>query len=333
MKTAENYEQHKAQGGLNIPGLIQNEETVEQLAFTSSPTAPLSEGPQTGGPQSSANHQLFALRPANGSSVNPETPAPDNSLHALMLGPSVVQSPSQVRNHSLAGLTSLSGIGSARPPLVISGKGKRVTSIRPPQGRRHVISLAALGLLIVVTVGALLLSTPLGNEGGMHLNTLISSGLFNSPHNNTMNVVSQQATATAVTHQQTDGYDPTSNGVVVTGSPHYWPYGVCTYWANYDYHNLTGNWVTWTGNAYQWAYGAGLAGWTVSSSPHVYSIIVLQAYVQGAGYYGHVAIVTGINGNTVTTSTMNWYTNGGGYGIVSTATFTVGSGVSFIWKS
>ena len=70
-----------------------------------------------------------------------------------------------------------------------------------------------------------------------------------------------------------------------------------------------------------------------SSSPHVYSIIVLQAYVQGAGYYGHVAIVTGINGNTVTTSTMNWYTNGGGYGIVSTATFTVGSGVSFIWKS
>src|SRR6185312_7142425 len=129
------------------------------------------------------------------------------------------------------------------------------------------------------------------------------------------------------------GYDPASNGggAILTGSPETWPYGVCTYWANLRYHQLTGHWVTWLGNAYQWADGASLAGWHVSSTPHVPSIIVLQPGVQGASGYGHVAVVESVSGNVAHTSNMNWYTNGGGYGIVSYYNFTAGSGVSFIW--
>jgi surface antigen len=148
-----------------------------------------------------------------------------------------------------------------------------------------------------------------------------------------MNLVAQ-ATATAVVHQQNDGYVGSyGGGAVVTGSPETWPYGVCTYWANYRYHQLTGVWVTWLGNAYQWADGAKEAGWNVSTSPHVPSIIVLEPGVQGASGYGHVAVVEKlVNSTTVYTSNMNWYTNGGGYGIVSYTDFTTGSGVYFIWK-
>jgi len=96
------------------------------------------------------------------------------------------------------------------------------------------------------------------------------------------------------------------------------------------YHQLTGYWVPWLGNAYQWSYGAAASGWVVSSTPRVPSIIVLQPGVQGAGGYGHVAVVERINSDgSVYTSNMNWYSNGG-WDIVSYVTFTRGPGVSFV---
>lgn len=119
----------------------------------------------------------------------------------------------------------------------------------------------------------------------------------------------------------------------MTGSPTSWPYGYCTYWANARYHELTGNWVTWIGNAYQWVDGATQAGWHVSTSIHIPSIIVLMPGVQGASGYGHVAVAEKqVDSTTVYTSNMNWYTNGGGFGIVSYYNFSTGSGVYFIWK-
>ena len=79
--------------------------------------------------------------------------------------------------------------------------------------------------------------------------------------------------------------------------------------------------------------GARAAGWNVSQSPHVPSIIVLMPYVQGAYGYGHVAVVESASGNTVHTSNMNWWNGGGGWDRISNADFTVGSGVYFIWHS
>jgi surface antigen len=199
-----------------------------------------------------------------------------------------------------------------------------------------VIGIAALVLLLVITLGTLFAVSPLGREAGFSFNPQASGSDLarSSGGGNNLNLVAQQATATAIVHQQNDGYDPTAGGggPVVTGSPHPWPLGVCTYWANLHYHALTGIWVTWTGNAYQWAQGARLAGWHVSSSPHVPSIIVLMPGVQGASGYGHVAVVESASGSVAHTSNMNWYTNGGGWDRVSYNDFTAGSGVYFIWK-
>ena len=98
------------------------------------------------------------------------------------------------------------------------------------------------------------------------------------------------------------------------------------------YYDLTGHEVPWIGDAYQWTAGAYNAGWVVSSVPHVPSIIVLQPGVQGAGSYGHVAVVESISGSgTVNTSNWNWYANGG-FGVLSYWNFNYpAAGVSFVW--
>ena len=143
-----------------------------------------------------------------------------------------------------------------------------------------------------------------------------------------------QATATASYDQHIDGY--VSPGAMTTNSDGSlnWPVGQSTYWASLRYHQLTGFWVSWTGNAYQWVAGAHTAGWNVSQTPHVPSIVILMPYAQGASSYGHVAVVESINANgSVHTSNMNWSPNGGGWDRVSLANFAVGAGVSFIWHS
>jgi surface antigen len=221
----------------------------------------------------------------------------------------------------------------SRPPMVIRGNQQgQARSIRPPQGRRHVISIAAFTLLLLITGGMLLAVSPLGLSVKATLG--IPSGNAHVIQNSSgkMNLVAQ-ATATAVVHQQKDGYVPGTNstGAILTGSPETWPLGVCTYWANLRYHELTGHWVKWLGNAYQWADGARLAGWHVSTQPHVPSIIVLMPGVEGASGFGHVAVVESASGNSAYTSDMNWYVNGGGWDIKSYYTFTAGPGVYFIW--
>jgi surface antigen len=197
-----------------------------------------------------------------------------------------------------------------------------------------VIGIAALVLLLVITAGTLFAVSPLGREAGLGFNPFLpGSSLAQGGPNDDLRLVAQQATATAIVHQQNDGFDPNAGtgGAVVTGGPVSWPLGVCTYWANLRYHQLTGAWVTWRGNAYQWADGARAAGWHVSQTPHVPSIIVLMPGVQGASGYGHVAVVESASGNTVHTSNMNWYANGGGWDKVSYYDFIAGSGIYFIW--
>lgn len=328
---------HSSFDGLQIPGLVQSQEPVEQLSFTANPMTPQPEQvTHQLGPQSSPGLDNLdtARQPiSSAGTLNPGTPFPvfePGSTRELLLQsqPAVTQ--------ALTNALSQPGISARRPPLVIRGDSRKTRGFsRPPQGRRHVISIATILLLLVITTGALLAAAPLDNHGSLSFNPLNwgSSLLKGDPNNNNLSLVAQ-ATATAVVHQRNDGLDPTSNGSgpVVTGSPHPWPLGVCTYWANSRYHTLTGNWVTWTGNAYQWAQGARLAGWHVSQTPHAYSIIVLGPGVQGASGYGHVAVVESVSGNVAHTSNMNWYANGGGWDRVSYVDFTAGSGVSFIWK-
>jgi surface antigen len=189
---------------------------------------------------------------------------------------------------------------SLRQPVVIPGTDKKKPlTLQHTAGRKWVISIAAIVLLLFISLGTAMAASPLTGGSG-HLSNpiqLVASLVHSS--NNSPSLITQQATATAVLKQ--DGYDPNhgnANGVGVGvstimggGSLNRFAFGECTYWANMRYHALTGYWVPWLGNAYQWAYGASSSGWIVSSKPRVPSIIVLQPGVQGAGYFGHVAIV------------------------------------------
>ena len=72
-------------------------------------------------------------------------------------------------------------------------------------------------------------------------------------------------------------------------------YGYCT-WYVATQIAVPSNW----GNAATWAYYAALSGWNVSSTPTVGAIAQTSA-----GYAGHVAIVTAVNGDIITISEMN----------------------------
>src|SRR2546421_1927237 len=221
-----------------------------------------------------------------------------------------------------------------RQPIVIRGTlKKKQHAIHPPKGRKWVISIAAIVLLLFISLGTAFAASPL-NGGSGHLPNPIQfvASLVHSS-NNSPSLIAQQATATAMLQQ--DGYDPGLGVGVITqpgaGGLNRFAFGQCTYWANMRYHALTGYWVPWLGNAYEWSYGAAASGWIVSSKPHVPSIIVLQPGVQGASYFGHVAIVEGIDADgSVHTSNYNWYSNGG-WATLSYWDFRPGPGVLFVW--
>jgi surface antigen len=235
---------------------------------------------------------------------------------------------------------STSTTTSLRQPIVIRGTLKKKHNVIPPQrGRKWIISIAAIVLFLFISLGTAFAASPLNGESGHLANPAQFVANLVHSNNNSPSLIAQQATATAVLQQ--DGFDP---GLGVTpqsgggGNPqsgggglNRFAFGQCTYWANMRYHALTGHWVPWLGNAYEWAYGAASSGWVVSSKPIVPSIIVLQPGVQGAGGYGHVAIVERINSDgSVYASTYNWYANGG-WDILSYWTFYPGPGVSFVW--
>jgi surface antigen len=237
--------------------------------------------------------------------------------------------------------TRVSENTSQRLPIVIKSDLKK-RSIPAPLPRRKrtlrrlLVNVIGVLLLSLVTILTLLSVTPLGQEIGVTFNPLqFGSNQLSNNQNPSLNSLIAQATATAVYHRQTDGFDPNATGGQTVGNGQgslNWPVGQCTYWANYRYHQLTGYWVPWNGNAGQWVDGARAAHWNVSQTPHVPSIIVLMPGVQGASSYGHVAVVESlINSTTVHTSNMNWYADGGGWDKVSYVDFTTGSGVYFVW--
>jgi surface antigen len=222
-----------------------------------------------------------------------------------------------------------------RQPVVIRGAKKSKGTLRPPKGRRKVISVAVTMMLALILLTTLTVVVPAGSASRSDLSISRLIVHFVKSNNSNISLVAQQAaTATAVTQ---DGYDP-GGGRIYPGIPaapdspsstlNRFFYGQCTYWANYRYHQLTGHWVAWLGNADEWAYGAQSYGWTVSANSKVFSIIVLMPGVQGAGPYGHVAVVESTNANgSVNTSNFNWQ---GNWAIETIVQFTPGPGVYFV---
>ena len=336
--------QHSA-SGLQLPGLVNQLSPAEQLPFPESnpifpQTTPLSSVNKAPGPSTPAPDGYSS--PGGHSSLGITRQLAFNSSPAVTRQLPDVQTGTLPSVGTTTSLPSIGTITSLRQPVVIPATGKKSRgTMRPPRGRRWVVSSFALVVLVVITLltGFIVLPLATGNHLGFNLSAGDSKLYQNNDPNSNASLVAQAATATAFV-QHNDGYDPTSNnggGTLYTGSgvtPNRFAFGQCTYWADMRYDQLAGRFVDWIGNAYQWYYGAKSApGWIVSSTPHVPSIIVLQPYVQGAGYYGHVAVVERINSDgSVYASNMNWYANGG-WDRESFWTFMPGSGVSFVWHT
>jgi surface antigen len=326
--------------GLQLPGLVHQLSPAEQLPF----------------PESNPVFPQRMPQPALNGVSGPTTPAPDvySSENSTQQLPGVNAgitrqltfnaSPAVTRllpDMQTGTLPSVSSTTSLRQPVVIPATGKKSRgTLRPPRGRAWVTSSLALGALVVITLltGFIVLPLATGNHFGFNLSANDNKLYQNNDQNSNPYLTAQAATATAIVRQ--DGYDQSGNnngGTLYTGSgvtPNRFSFGQCTFYADLEYHALTGHYVDWIGNAYQWYYGAKSApGWIVSSTPHVPSIIVLQPGVQGAGGYGHVAVVERINSDgSVYTANMNWYANGG-WDYVSYWTFTPGNGVAFVWHA
>lgn len=326
MSSAEDRQNSVTTGSLQLPGLVSQLSPVDQLSFPDTAAQPF------GTPQST--NQLPApvvTRPL----FNPKTPP-------AITPPGITRNLPELHTGALPPVRNTTT--ALRQPVVIPKTGKKSTgTMRPPQGRRWVVHLAATVLLVFIAVGTLMAVVPAGTNGEAGFNPFrpILNMAQGSNSNPNFLLAQQAATVTAVTR---DGYESGNTNQTYSGLPTAPPsisgnggydgftYGQCTFWADYRYHQLTGYWVPWGGDAYAWAYGAQASGWIVSGSPHVPSIIVLQAGVQGAGPFGHVGVVERINSDgSVYVSNWNWYNNGGGWGTLSYWTFHPGPGVSFVW--
>jgi surface antigen len=105
--------------------------------------------------------------------------------------------------------------------------------------------------------------------------------------------------------------------------------GQCTWGALSKWYQSEGYYPGgWTGNAMVWDTGAANAGYTVSGTPRTRSILVMEAGVHGSSSVGHVAWVTGVNGNQVTIVEMNALAGAYNY---NTRTLTDGPGMRYIY--
>ncbi|MCA9388821.1 CHAP domain-containing protein [Candidatus Berkelbacteria bacterium] len=93
-----------------------------------------------------------------------------------------------------------------------------------------------------------------------------------------------------------------------------YPYGYCTWWSKQKRPDLPNA----LGNAINWYNGAAARGYAVGRTPQVGSILVTRE-----SGYGHVGYVIAVDGDTVTTSDMNF----NGWGIVSTRQINNNSGL------
>jgi hypothetical protein len=124
-------------------------------------------------------------------------------------------------------------------------------------------------------------------------------------------------------HSVIQSADPGGNG---GGGGSLYPIGQCTWWVarlRPDLPLFRGR----SGDALNWAKTAAAAGFPVAEVPKVGAVAVFQPNQYGAGRYGHVAVVTGVNGEEMTISEANFR------GRASQGTRTIPwSGLKFIYR-
>lgn len=139
---------------------------------------------------------------------------------------------------------------------------------------------------------------------------IIPDGYKEIPHSNDSSLFDRKEYATASGGSSSDisGWR-TPEGKAGTG--HKFPYGYCTWYvAQHRY-------VPWGGNAGTWLYSAKSLGYKTGKKPKVGSIMVTTEN----RYYGHVALVEKVSGDTITVSEMNYV----GWGKVNRRTLSASS--------
>lgn len=146
-------------------------------------------------------------------------------------------------------------------------------------------------------------------------NTGSSSGSSGSSGGSNAGSSSSAGTAGAVTQPSTSGSIPASDYV----KNNLYPWGQCTWWA-YEWRLNNGYPAyTYFGNARDWGYNARARGYTVNNTPSYGAIIVFQPGQAGAdATYGHVGVVVGVSGSTITISESNV----AGLGVISSRTLS-----------
>ncbi|TCD45896.1 CHAP domain-containing protein [Streptococcus sp. X16XC17] len=96
---------------------------------------------------------------------------------------------------------------------------------------------------------------------------------------------------------QTPTPTPAPPAVSYNSAGNTYPVGQCTWGAK-----VRAPWVgNYWGNANQWLYSASAAGFRTGSTPQVGAVVVWTA-----GYYGHVAVVTAVNGSQIQVEESNY---------------------------
>ena len=119
----------------------------------------------------------------------------------------------------------------------------------------------------------------------------------------------QYANATGGAPQVSGFKTPEEDGK--RGDGHRFPYGYCTWYVAQK------RYVPWGGNAGTWLYHAKAQGYRTGKAPQAGSIMVTTEN----RYYGHVALVEKVSGDTITVSEMNF----AGWGKVSRRTLSASS--------
>lgn len=106
----------------------------------------------------------------------------------------------------------------------------------------------------------------------------------------------QYANATGGTPQISGGITGADRDDGKAGAGHRFPYGYCTWYVAQK------RYVPWSGNAGTWLYHAKAGGYATGRAPRAGAIMVTTEN----RYYGHVALVEKVSGDTITVSEMNY---------------------------
>src|SRR6266446_330334 len=199
--------------GLQLPGLVTQLSPAEQVPFPQDTPLP---GRKTRLLDYTSDARV------SGSLADPVT-GMTSSLPEQTTSPGVTRVLPEIHTGTLTPLSSRSSTTSLRLPVVIRPTHKKGPgTIRPPKGRKWVISIAAISLLFVITIGTAFAVSPLGNEHGFAFGPLQMVAQLVHNNGNNPSLVAQMATATATAtataNTQTGGYTPTSSNSN-SGSP------------------------------------------------------------------------------------------------------------------